>query len=385
MIEAILHQSRIPVQPELELPAAAPIIVARPAPPSVVTFTTRMIHAAILLTATAGICFLAYTFVTIPYRVPFDQSLPIKTDPIIISEKISYLIRKPFMGEVIMFRPTDEASPMVGIVSGIDLQTNQYNILTSGSRNVAVAPDHILARVYFPQSSFNQEETRASTSIPSVPYSLPPSATLSGIVSTPLPMPKFTPTATPAPLRLPGRQTTVPRPTQPPYSPPPVPTSPPPPPPVPGRSANPPIVSITYPAEMATLNQATARVCLVETPTGGDTSGLKHRYSIYNQAWTDYADMSTLCFNAAEGTNAVRLQYRNSYGEESGVYQRQFTLVLPEPTAAPQPTATAVPTAVPTAAPTPTTVPTGPLDTIGGAPMGVQAADPPSTGSGHGH
>lgn len=64
--------------------------------------------------------------------------------------------------------------------------------------------------------------------------------------------------------------------------------------------------------------------CVVDIPVGGDTSGIQRRQNINDGGWSSYTDIFVLCFEPKEGLNRLQLQYRNKYGDESGMYTRQF-------------------------------------------------------------
>ena len=65
-------------------------------------------------------------------------------------------------------------------------------------------------------------------------------------------------------------------------------------------------------------------LCIVDSPAGGDTSGLQRKYDLNNDGWTSYKDMYTLCIEPEEGLNIIQLKYRNKYGDESSTYSVQF-------------------------------------------------------------
>jgi hypothetical protein len=92
------------------------------------------------------------------------------------------------------------------------------------------------------------------------------------------------------------------------------------------RSPNPPVINITYPEEMQSIefSKPSQTFCLVDVPAGGDTSGLSRKHNLNDSGWTPYAEEFTLCFEPKEGANRILLQYKNKYGDESGVYTRQF-------------------------------------------------------------
>lgn len=141
----------------------------------------------------------------------------------------------------------------------------------------------------FSQSSFRELlEENKETPVPSV---------------VPTPSPKLSPSPKPKP-----KQITPPTPT-------PTPTPTP-------RIPNPPIVSIDY--EM----QNDRTCCVIDTPIGGDTSGLKRRHNINNQGWSPYIDVSKLCFEPKEGVNKISLQYKNSSGDETLIHVGEFKFHL---------------------------------------------------------
>jgi len=94
----------------------------------------------------------------------------------------------------------------------------------------------------------------------------------------------------------------------------------------PTRTPNPPVLSITYPQELQSveLTSPEQQFCVVDVPAGGDTSGLQKKHSINDSAWTSYIDTYSLCFEPKEGLNRFSIQYKNQYGEESVIYTRQF-------------------------------------------------------------
>ncbi len=93
----------------------------------------------------------------------------------------------------------------------------------------------------------------------------------------------------------------------------------------PTRTPNPPRINISYPTEMQSIEMNTTQTfCMVDIPAGGDHSGVQRRHNINDSGWIGYSDTFTLCFNPQEGLNRIQLQYRNSYGDESTIYTRQF-------------------------------------------------------------
>lgn len=94
------------------------------------------------------------------------------------------------------------------------------------------------------------------------------------------------------------------------------------------RSSSPPVINITFPIEgqVVELFEPEQKVCVTDTSAGGDTSGLKRKQTVNDAVWTEYEDYSPLCFRPRDGPNKFQVRYRNSYGEESIVYIRQFTI-----------------------------------------------------------
>ncbi len=95
--------------------------------------------------------------------------------------------------------------------------------------------------------------------------------------------------------------------------------------PTPTRTPRPPIVNISYPSEMQVINMTeNQQLCVADVPNGGDTSGTMRRHNINDGGWSGYTQVFTLCFTPNEGINRIQLQYKNSYGDESTQYTRQF-------------------------------------------------------------
>ncbi len=95
--------------------------------------------------------------------------------------------------------------------------------------------------------------------------------------------------------------------------------------PTPTRTPRPPIINISFPSEMQVINMTgNQQLCIVDTPSGGDTSGVMRRHNINDGGWSGYTQVFTLCLTPNEGTNRIQLQYKNSYGDESVQYTRQF-------------------------------------------------------------
>jgi hypothetical protein len=94
------------------------------------------------------------------------------------------------------------------------------------------------------------------------------------------------------------------------------------------RTPNPPIINITYPSEMQSIEFSNPgqQLCLSDTPGGGDTSGLQRNHALNGGAWSGYSPMSTLCFSPNEGLNTIQLRYRNQHGDESTTYTRKFSV-----------------------------------------------------------
>ncbi|OGG01919.1 hypothetical protein A2Z33_01630 [Candidatus Gottesmanbacteria bacterium RBG_16_52_11] len=89
------------------------------------------------------------------------------------------------------------------------------------------------------------------------------------------------------------------------------------------KSSLPPVVTIAYPAENQTLT-GSGTVCLVETVSGGYTTGITRRYRINDAQWTQWSSLNTLCFAARSGLNSIEVSYRNATGNETDVLVRSF-------------------------------------------------------------
>ena len=97
----------------------------------------------------------------------------------------------------------------------------------------------------------------------------------------------------------------------------------------PGRTPNPPQVSIVFPSDgqviQYSVNNNSRNICVGYLPGGGDTTGAKFKYNINGSGWTPYKDLTSLCFDAQDGSNTIMLRYINSYNEESSIFTRTFT------------------------------------------------------------
>lgn len=96
--------------------------------------------------------------------------------------------------------------------------------------------------------------------------------------------------------------------------------------PTPTHTPNPPIMNISYPQEgqYIEFTNPEQMLCVVDIPAGGNTTGIQRRHNQNDAGWTSYTNVFTLCFLPNEGSNRIQLQYKNQYGDESGVYTRQF-------------------------------------------------------------
>jgi hypothetical protein len=121
------------------------------------------------------------------------------------------------------------------------------------------------------------------------------------VLGTPIPPTPTTTTSTPKPTPIPTTTTTP-------------------------RVPSPPIINISYPSEMQTISlEENKKLCIVDTPIGGNLEGIQRRDHITGNDWTPYYNMSTLCYFPKEGLNEIKLQYKNKYGDESQIYTRKFT------------------------------------------------------------
>jgi len=85
---------------------------------------------------------------------------------------------------------------------------------------------------------------------------------------------------------------------------------------------------INFPQENQSVSLqsgSSQRICVVETAISGDRGGLQKKNNINIEGWTTYAGDDTVCFTPKDGQNTFSIQYRNDKGQESSVYNRQFS------------------------------------------------------------
>ena len=92
----------------------------------------------------------------------------------------------------------------------------------------------------------------------------------------------------------------------------------------PTRQPNPPILKISFPSENQTVELGSKQLCVVDEPQGGNTDGLQSRYSLDNGPFSSYENFTLLCLTLQDGSHTIKKQYRNKYGDESGVLSRTF-------------------------------------------------------------
>lgn len=182
----------------------------------------------------------------------------------------------------------------------------------------------IIALVFFLLSSGTAIalfQINKSPSVSPSPYPLPTPF----FSPSPSPLPSLSPIPSPAAIKKsPSPSPALPSPS-PVHSPLPSPLPSPSPSPSPARTPNPPQINISYPAENQTITMNQDQTfCVVDVPVGGDTSGIQRKHKINNQDWTSYASMATLCYSPQEGANTISLQFKNSFGDESIIYSRNF-------------------------------------------------------------
>jgi hypothetical protein len=90
------------------------------------------------------------------------------------------------------------------------------------------------------------------------------------------------------------------------------------------KPKNPPVMKISFPSEdlLSITFTRQQTFCVVDVPISG--SATKRKHNINNTGWTQYAVLSTLCYDPAEGQNTLQLQYVSDDGTESEIYTRQF-------------------------------------------------------------
>lgn len=91
------------------------------------------------------------------------------------------------------------------------------------------------------------------------------------------------------------------------------------------RTPNPPIINISYPSEMQSINMTQSQtLCVVDVPAGGNTQGLQRKHQLNDGGWSSYTNLFTLCLEPKEGLNRLQIQYKNGDGDEPTMYTRQF-------------------------------------------------------------
>lgn len=283
-----------------------PTFINNPKPIRKLSFKLVLIFSPILI-----IVIFSYIFLINPYQVSGSAIKPFAYRDIVLTEKITYLFKKPQVSDRVIFKPEDYQNDLIGIITKID-NNNTYTIQSSNGSPWIITQDKIKNKIYYPFIS-NTEILKIVSDQKSNPSPAPavsPTA-IPSVVS-----PKLTPTNEPSSLILisPTLSAKIPSPTR---------TSI----PTPTRTPNPPILTISYPSQnqAITFTSQSQKLCIVDIPAGGDTSGLQKKHNINNQGWTSYVDNYSLCFEPMEGSNTLTIQYKNKYGEESVMYTRQFT------------------------------------------------------------
>lgn len=93
-------------------------------------------------------------FIAKPYKVVGDKVVsPFKPGEQLLSERISYLFKKPVVGDRVIFTPQNTNIDFVGLVTKLENQDNVtiYTIISvSNGRPWTVSADKISRKIYFP-------------------------------------------------------------------------------------------------------------------------------------------------------------------------------------------------------------------------------------------
>lgn len=110
--------------------------------------------APILIILVIAIFFIVFSFffLATPHKVSGKPIAPFKNGELVLSEKVTYLFKKPEVGDRIVFFPTTQGIDFVGVVTSIsdDKDVKIYTVLSGGSRPWSITQDKIVSKVYFP-------------------------------------------------------------------------------------------------------------------------------------------------------------------------------------------------------------------------------------------
>lgn len=283
-------------------------------------FTQKKIRPIFLIAALISLIIVIFSLVSVE-RISGNPISPLTSNMYIMSEKFSYKFKAPKVGDFITFEPPDKMGSYVGVVTQYDNAAKVYTVYSKLGDPWEISETEITGRIIYPflldsnqaleeVDMFEGQKKEASKSFGKsflIPI-LSPAASVTQSVRTkssikptftPTPKPYTTSSAVSTPTRTPTPTVRIP---------------------------NPPIMNISYPSENQSITMtSTQQLCLVDTPAGGNTSGVKRKHNINDQGWSSYSDMYTLCLDPTEGTNRIQLLYKNSSGDESQTYTRQFT------------------------------------------------------------
>lgn len=103
----------------------------------------------------AGLLLFAYEFLAHPHAIYGDPVEPFVKGQTVWSEKITYLLGEPKVGERVIFEPQSKLSH-VGLITDINTvgQVTTYSIVGSNWDNPwVVSSDKITRRIYYPPPS----------------------------------------------------------------------------------------------------------------------------------------------------------------------------------------------------------------------------------------
>lgn len=108
----------------------------------------------IIFLALILILVLSLMFIAKPYKVSGDKvTPPFKLGQYVLSEKITYLFKKPQLGDRVIFLPQNRDIDFVGLITAIQNQGDitTYTIVSGGNgRPWTISADKISSKIYYP-------------------------------------------------------------------------------------------------------------------------------------------------------------------------------------------------------------------------------------------
>ncbi len=257
------------------------------------------------------IIILSYLFLIHPYQVSGSPIKPFAYRDIVLTERISYLFKKPQVGDRVIFKPEDYQNDFVGVITKID-NNNTYTVQSSKGSPWNVTKDKIKNKIYYPFISneevlkivSEEEKTFPSPTVTPSQVIFPtmkqliPTKTLSQI--TPSAKNTITSTLTPKPTSI--RDTTAPQ-----------------------------ITQMTGPGDGSVIEFNNFCFPIYATDNISKSSGIKVRSRFDSQDWTAWSTDFSQCFqNISSGNHTFSAQVRDEAGNESNIITRTFTVSVPQ-------------------------------------------------------